>query len=327
MKHRKLIFVGGIIVLMLITVLSIMNGAAKISFHTVIRALFSYDAANSSHVVIMTIRLPRIILSILVGMSFAVAGAIMQGITQNPLADSGLMGLNSGAGFALSICFALFSDIGYGQLIFWTFIGAAASSILVSGIALSHRGGITPMRMVLAGAAVNALLTSLSQGIALYFHVSQDVMFWTVGGVAGSDWDQVYIMLPITVLSVFGAVLISGSVSVLSMGDEVAKGLGLNVGRTRLMCAILVLLLAGSSVAVVGAVSFIGLIVPHAARYIVGADYRSVIPFSAILGAIVFLLADFGARMINPPFETPVGSVIALIGVPFFLYLARKGGR
>lgn len=303
-----------------------MNGAANIPFQTVVRALLNYDASNSSHVVILTLRLPRIVLSILVGTSFAVAGAIMQGITQNPLADSGLMGLNSGAGFALSICFAFFPGMGYIQLIFWSFVGSAVSSILVNGIALSHRGGITPMRMVLAGAAVNALLTSLSQGIALYFHVSQDIMFWTVGGVAGSDWEQVRIMIPITLFAVSCAVIFSSSVSVLSMGDEVAKGLGLNVRRTRLICSILVLILAGSSVAVVGAVGFIGLIVPHVARYVVGADYRYIIPFSAILGANVFLLADFAARMINPPFETPVGSVIALIGVPFFLYLAKKGG-
>lgn len=326
MRHRKFIFVGSIIVLLLVIILSIMNGAANIPFQTVVRALLNYDASNSSHVVILTLRLPRIVLSILVGTSFAVAGAIMQGITQNPLADSGLMGLNSGAGFALSICFAFFSGMGYIQLIFWSFVGSAVSSILVNGIALSHRGGITPMRMVLAGAAVNALLTSLSQGIALYFHVSQDIMFWTVGGVAGSDWEQVRIMIPITLLAVSCAVIFSSSVSVLSMGDEVAKGLGLNVRRTRLICSILVLILAGSSVAVVGAVGFIGLIVPHAARYVVGADYRYIIPFSAILGANVFLLADFAARMINPPFETPVGSVIALIGVPFFLYLAKKGG-
>lgn len=326
MRHRKFIFVGSIIVLLLVIILSIMNGAANIPFQTVVRALLNYDASNSSHVVILTLRLPRIVLSILVGTSFAVAGAIMQGITQNPLADSGLMGLNSGAGFALSICFAFFPGMGYIQLIFWSFVGSAVSSILVNGIALSHRGGITPMRMVLAGAAVNALLTSLSQGIALYFHVSQDIMFWTVGGVAGSDWEQVRIMIPITLFAVSCAVIFSSSVSVLSMGDEVAKGLGLNVRRTRLICSILVLILAGSSVAVVGAVGFIGLIVPHVARYVVGADYRYIIPFSAILGANVFLLADFAARMINPPFETPVGSVIALIGVPFFLYLAKKGG-
>ncbi|MBQ9047008.1 MAG: iron ABC transporter permease [Solobacterium sp.] len=308
-------------------ILSIMNGAAKISIDTIMNALFRYDPTDSAQVVIMKLRLPRIILSLLVGTSFAVAGSIMQGITQNPLADSGLLGLNAGAGFAVSICFAFFPGLHYAGLAFWSFIGAACSSLLVSRIARSGFDVITPSRMVLAGAAVNALLSSLSKGIALYYHVGQDILFWTVGGTAGTDWQQVFIMIPITLIAVLFAVMLSGSITVLSMGDETAASLGLNVQRTRLFCSMIVMLLAGSSVAVVGSVSFVGLIVPHIVRYFVGSDYRYVVPVSAVFGAILFLLADFGARMIHPPFETPVGSVIALIGVPFFLYLARKGDR
>ena len=177
----------------------------------------------------------------------------------------------------------------------------------------------------LAGAAVSALLAALSQGIALYFDVAQDIMFWTVGGVAGSNWEQIRIMTPWILGALLGAIVLSRSISLLSLGE--AKGLGLNTAIVNVLCSVIVLILAGASVSVVGGVAFVGLIIPHLARFLVGVDYRWIIPSSAVLGALLMVAADLGARMLNPPFETPIGVLTALVGVPFFLYLSRKQRR
>lgn len=319
-----LVVICGSGLLFLLTVFSITKGAAEIPFSSVWDALFHFNEENAGHLIVMDLRLPRVIASALVGAAFAVAGAIMQGTTRNPMADSGLLGLNAGAGFALSICFAFFPGLGYRQIILFSFFGAALGAGLVAGIASLRRGGGTPLRFVLAGAAVSALLSALSQGIALYFDVAQDVMFWTAGGVTGADWEQVKIITPWILGALLGAIALARSVSLLSLGEEVAKGLGLNTAAVSTLCFFLVLVLAGASVSVVGPVGFVGLIIPHLARYLVGENYRLIIPCSMVLGALLMVAADLGARTLNPPFETPIGALTALIGVPFFLYLARK---
>lgn len=322
-----LIIVIGGGVLAFLMVFSITRGAAEIPLSMVWNALFHFDGGNTNHLIIVDLRLPRVIASALVGASFAVAGAIMQGTTRNPMADSGLLGINAGAGFALSICFAFFPSMGYMKIILFSFLGAAMGTLMVNGIASMNRGGTSPMRLILAGIAVSALLSALSQGIALYFDLAQDVMFWTAGGVAGSNWEQIKIMAPWIFFSLLGAVALSRSISLLSLGENAAKGLGLNTGIVHVLCSVIVLVLAGASVSVVGSVGFVGLVIPHLARLLVGVDYRLIIPSSAVLGAILVVLADLGARTINPPFETPLGALIALVGVPFFLYLARRQRR
>jgi iron complex transport system permease protein len=213
------------------------------------------------------------------------------------------------------------------NLILFSFLGAALGAVLVNGVSSMRGGGATPMRLVLAGAAISAFLTALSQGIALYFGVAQSIMFWTVGGVSGATWEQVKIMAPWIAGALIGAAILSRSVSLLSFGEDVAKGLGLNTARIKALCSLIVLILAGAAVSVVGAVAFVGLFIPHFARFLVGVDYRRIIPTSAVLGALLMTLADLGARTINPPFETPVGVLTALVGVPFFLYLSRKQRR
>lgn len=322
-----LVMISGTGVLALLMMFSITQGAIQIPLGTVWDALFHFNKEITHHLIIVDLRLPRVIASALVGMSFAVAGAIMQGTTRNPMADSGLLGLNAGAGFALSICFAFFPNIRYLYLILCSFLGASLGAALVSSIAAMRRGGAAPMRLVLAGAAVSALLAALSQGIALYFEVAQDIMFWTVGGVAGSNWMQIKIMFPLIIGATLGAIGLSRSISLLSLGEDVAKGLGLNTALINALCSLLVLILAGTAVSVMGAVGFVGLVIPHLARYLVGVDYRWIIPSSAVLGALLMVAADLSARLINPTFETPIGVLTALIGVPFFLYLSRKQRR
>lgn len=322
-----LIITGGTGLLAVIMAFSITRGAAVIPLSSIWNILFHFNAADTQHLIVMDLRLPRVLASALVGASLAVAGAVMQGVTRNPLADSGLMGLNAGAGFALSICFAFFPGLSYLQLILFSFMGAAIGAGLTYGIASLRRGGATPMRLVLAGAAVSALLAALSQGTALYFNVAQNIMFWTAGGVAGSNWEQIRMMAPWIAGALLGAVALSPSISIMSLGEEVAKGLGLNTMPVNLLCAVVVLMLAGAAVAAVGAVGFVGLVVPHLTRFLVGMDYRLIVPASAVAGSLLVVLADLGARTLNPPFETPIGALIALIGVPFFLYLARKERR
>lgn len=322
-----LIIAGGTGLLAAIMAFSVTRGAAEIPLSSIWSALFHFNATDTQHLIVVDLRLPRVLASALAGASLAVAGAVMQGLTRNPMADSGLMGLNAGAAFALSICFAFFPDLPYLQLILLSFMGAAIGAGLTYGIASLQRGGATPMRLVLAGAAVSALLIALSQGIALYFDVAQNIMFWTAGGVAGSNWEQIRIMTPWIVVTLLGAIALSRSISIMSLGEDVAKSLGLNTQLINLLSAVVVLLLAGAAVAVVGAVGFVGLIVPHLARFLVGVDYRLIIPSSIVIGSLLMVLADLGARTLNPPFETPIGALIALIGVPFFLYLARKEKR
>ena len=322
-----IILVAGLIGLLLAIGLSVSFGAADIDFKTVWTAVFQFNPDITSHQIIQEIRLPRVIGAALVGACFAVSGAIMQGMTRNPLADSGLLGLNAGAAFMLAICFAFFPDLPYMIIILFSFLGAALGAGIVYGIGSLARGGLTPMRLVLAGAAVSALLAALSEGIAIYFGIGQDLAFWYAGGVSGTKWEHLQIMTPWILAALIGAIILSKSITLLSLGDEVAIGLGQRTGTIKFFGTIVILILAGAAVSVVGAVGFVGLIVPHLTRFLVGSDYRWIIPCSAILGSLLVVFADLAARMINPPYETPIGALIALIGVPFFLYLARKGGK
>lgn len=323
-RIASFILIGGLAALAISMAVSISLGAANIRLTEVWEAIFRFNPDAVNQQIIRELRLPRVFASAMIGAAFAVSGALMQGMTRNPLADSGLLGINAGAGFALAICFALFPGLSFMYLILYAFLGAGAGAGLVYGIGSFAPGGLTPVRLVLAGAALSLLLTALSEGIALYFHIGQDLAFWYAGGVAGTKWLQLKIMFPWIGGALLGAIIISPSISMLSLGDEVAKGLGQRIALIKLAGVLIVLILAGSSVAVVGSVGFIGLIIPHLTRYLVGVDYRWIIPCSAVLGSLLAVLADLTARMIHPPHETPIGAIISLIGVPFFLYLARR---
>lgn len=322
-----LILTGGILLLALGMALSISFGAADIQLGVVWQAVFNFNPDLTPHQIIWEIRLPRILGGAMVGACFAVAGAIMQGMTRNPLADSGLLGLNAGAGFALAICFAFFPGLPYMYIIMYSFLGAGLGVLLVYGFGAASRSGLTPLRLVLAGAAVSAMLSALSEGIALYFKIGQDLAFWTAGGVAGTKWSQLEVMFPWVLAALIVGMIISRSITLLSLGEEIAVGLGQRTGLIKLVGLVVVLILAGTAVSVVGAVGFVGLIIPHLTRKLVGVDYRWIIPCSAVMGSLLLVFSDLAARMINPPYETPIGALVALIGVPFFLYLARKERR
>lgn len=322
-----LIITAGTMALLFSLVLSVSLGAADIDIKTVWRAVLQFNPDVQQHQIIWELRLPRVIGAAFVGSCFAVSGALMQGMTRNPLADSGLLGLNAGAVFMLACCFAFFPAMPYMYIILFSFLGAALGAGIVYGIGSLSKNGLTPIRLVLAGAAVSALLGALSEGIALYYEIGQDLAFWYAGGVSGTRWSHLKVMAPWLLIAILGAIALSRSITILSLGEEVAIGLGEKTGRVKMLSTIIILILAGLAVSVVGAVSFVGLIVPHLTRRLVGHDYRRIIPSSVVFGALLVVLADLAARIIHPPYETPIGALIALLGVPFFLYLARKGGK
>ncbi|MEC1159190.1 iron ABC transporter permease [Cytobacillus horneckiae] len=306
-------------------VLAVSVGAANIAFYDVWKAVFSYNHSREADQIIMSLRLPREIGAAVVGAAFAVSGAIMQGMTKNPLADPGLLGLNAGASLGLAVAFSYVSNTNYFTIMIFSFIGAGIGAVLVFGISSMKRGGMTPLRITLAGAAVTALLSSLGEGIALLNKLSQSIAFWTAGGVSGTTWAQLKIVAPTVFIGILIAIIFSRSLTILSFGEDVAKGLGQRTLLTRIILMAVVLILAGAAVSLVGAIAFVGLFIPHIVRFLVGTDYRWIIPCSAVLGSVFMVLADTAARMINPPFETPMGAIVAVLGIPFFLYLARKG--
>ncbi|MDU5335315.1 iron ABC transporter permease [Enterococcus sp.] len=325
MIKRKYFFPIVIILLIAAMILSLRYGSVTSKWSDVSQALTNFDPNNQGEQLVGYLRLPRMLGAVLVGAAFAISGALIQGITSNPIADSGLLGINSGAGLGLAIVFAISSNPSPLAGITGSFIGASVSILLIYLVSRRVSFGISPVRIVLLGAALSSFFAAVSQSISLLFDLNQDMTFWFVGGTANLTWNQLQTIFPLVLLGIIGACLISPQVTLLSLGDETAVSLGKNPGRIRQLSMLFVLLLAGSSVALVGTISFIGLIVPHVVRFFVGHDYRYVIPASGIFGALFFVVADIASRLIAPPLETPAGVIITIIGVPFLLLQIRKG--
>ncbi|MEB7381646.1 iron ABC transporter permease [Staphylococcus warneri] len=316
--------IGGIIVLAIALFLSILFGDAKIDIPTIIDAIFNYNPKNQQHNVISEIRIPRDLGAILVGMALSVAGAVIQGVTKNSLADPSLIGLNSGASFGLAITYAFYPEAPFTLLMVAGFLGAFLGGSIVLMIGRSRKDGFNPMRIILAGAAVSAMLTALSQGVALIFRLNQSLTFWSAGGVSGTTWPQIIWTGPIIIVTLVVILAMSRQLTILNLGESLAKGLGQNVTMIRVVILVLAMVLAGVAVSMVGQIAFVGLMVPHIVRFIIGTDYSKVLPLTAILGGILMLVADMLARYLG---DAPVGAIISFIGVPYFLYLVKKGGR
>ena len=309
----------GVIAVALAAGLSLFFGSTPIPPDQVLGALFSPDLANQEHVAILELRGPRTAGCILVGAAFAVAGAIMQGVTRNPLADSGLLGINAGAAFALALCLALLPGMSFAGVVGCSFVGAA----LAWAVSFRRRN-VGQVLLVLAGCAVGLFLTALAQGVAIFFNIGYSLTFWTAGGVAGIRADTLAMTAPFIVAALAASWVLARRVTILSLGDEAASGLGVNAGASRALCLLVVLVLAGAAVALAGPVAFVGLMVPHLVRRFVGSDYRAVIPASMVGGALFMLLADVLARTLIAPSEVPIGIIFAIVGVPFFIWCARR---
>ncbi|MFY4776932.1 FecCD family ABC transporter permease [Metabacillus sp. RGM 3146] len=307
-------------------ILSIVLGAKEITVQDVWCAIFT-DASGEQLDIIREIRLPREIGALVTGSALAAAGAIMQGITRNPLADPGLLGLSAGANAALAITVAILPSANYYGLMVACFVGAGFGALLVFGIGAAKKGGFSPFRIVLAGAAVTALLFAVAQGVGLLFKISQNVSLWTAGGLVGTTWKQLAAIGPFIAAGLFIAIVLSKQLTVLSISEEVAVGLGQKTFAVKAILFVVIVLLTGASVALAGNLAFVGLLVPHIVRGITGSDYRFILPMSAVLGGAFMVFADTAARMINAPYETPVAAVMAIAGLPFFLFIVNKGGR
>ncbi|GAF66560.1 iron-siderophore ABC transporter permease protein [Bacillus sp. TS-2] len=300
-------------------------GAANVTWTNVWHAIFSTDK-NEEITLLQELRYPRVIAAIFIGAALAVSGSIMQGLTRNPLADPGLIGLSAGANLALAVAIVWFPSLNYFGIMIACFIGATIGAFLVFGIGASKRGGFTPFRLVLAGAAISAFLLAISEGIGLYFKVSKEVSMWTAGGLIGTTWGQLKWLIPVIVITLIVAMILSRQLSILSLSDEVAVGLGQSTFLMKGILFLLTVILAGAAVSLAGNIVFIGLMIPHIVRSIVGHDYRLIIPASIVVGASFMMIADTVGRTINAPYETPVSAIVAMLGLPFFLYIVRKGG-
>lgn len=314
----------GLLLVMVLMVASVVYGLTSITWATAWRAFTQYDGSNA-HIIIIENRVPRALIGAAVGASLAVAGALMQAITRNPLASPSILGVNAGASFVIVIAVTFFSVSSLATFSWLAFLGAALASILVYVLGSLGREGLTPMKLTLAGAAMAAMFSSLTQGmLVLNEKALEDVLFWLAGSIEGRSLAMLYAVLPYIGVGLVGALLISRKINTLVIGEDVAKGLGQRTLLVKAGAALLIVFLAGGSVAVAGPIGFIGIVVPHVARYFTGPDYRWVIPYSAILGAILLLSADIAARYVIMPLEAPVGVLTAVIGTPFFIYIARR---
>ncbi|MDR1703024.1 MAG: iron ABC transporter permease [Sporomusaceae bacterium] len=275
--------------------------------------------------IINNIRVPRVIAGALVGMNLAMAGAIMQGVLRNPLASPGTLGVTAGAGLgAMAILIVYPQQAFYVPLV--AFVGAMVSLILVYLLSWQNNQ-VQPVRLILAGVALTALFTGGMTAL-MVFHADkvQGAIQWLAGSFQGRSWNHVRMILPYTLIGFIGTAFSGRSLNVLALGDDLAVSLGLNVRLTRLVLMSIAGLLTASAVSVAGLLSFVGLVVPHIARLLLGSDHEALLPGAAIFGAALLVGADTAARVIMQPSEVPVGVFMSFIGAPFFLYLLRKRG-
>ena len=272
--------------------------------------------------IIWNIRMPRTIVGALVGINLSLSGAILQAIMRNPLADPHIIGISSGAGLAGVVIMILFPAMEY-LITPVAFIGAMLAAVCI--YILAWKNGIKPVRIILAGVAVSAFLGAGISGLMIFYSDRvHGALMWMVGGLAARSWPHVNIILPYAVIGLILALASAAYLNILQLGDEMARGLGVNVEVTRIILTAIAALLAASAVSVVGLLGFVGLVVPHAARLLIGSDYRFLLPASALLGIAIVTLSDTFARVIFAPIELPVGIIMAFLGAPFFLFLLRR---
>ncbi len=326
-----LLIIIGLALLLIGIILSISIGSKDISLKTLADSLFfNLDSLDSK--IVRDVRLPRALAAALVGGFLAVSGTIMQGITRNPIAEPSVMGITQGATFTIAIALVLQKVLpgfapGSFMLMIFAFLGASISGILVYFISSKSRGKVDPVKLALAGTALGTLLVSLATAIAMYFNLSQQLSFWISGGLVSAKWEGVKLLIIAGGIGFLLAIIMAPRITILSLGEEVAIGLGQKTNLVRFISLLVVILMTGASVSVAGNIVFVGLIIPQIAKAIVGADYKYIIPSSLVLGSVLLVYSDVLSRMINPPYETPVGAITALIGVPMFIYLVRKETR
>lgn len=330
MKKRlpSILLISAPLLALLTIAVSVTFGTKDISIRTVGEAFLNYDQANVNHAIIMTARLPRVLGALLVGAFLAISGAIMQGMTRNYLASPSIMGVSDGSAFVVTLCMVFLPGLTAYELILFSMFGSALGAAIVFGFGSMLRNGLTPVRLAIIGTVIGTFLSSVSSVIASYFEISQTVSFWYNARIHQMDPSMLKIAVPLGAFGLLLALLLSKSITILSLGDELSTTLGQRTKVVKILAMFSVVLLTGVSVALVGKIGFVGLLIPHITRYMVGIDYKWVLPCTAVTGGLFLAWCDIISRYINYPFETPIGVVTALIGVPFFLYLIRtRGGK
>jgi iron complex transport system permease protein len=312
-------------VLLAVALASVAYGSKPMAIGTAWDALWSYDPSVDDHVIVRSLRLPRTAMGLLVGAALGLAGAVMQGLTRNPLADPGILGVEAGASLAVVVGIHAAGLTTFGAYVWLAFAGAAVASVAVYVLGSLGRGGATPVKLALAGAALSALLGSLTTAVLLTDVATLDQFrFWVVGSLAGRGADVAAGVAPFVAV---GALLAFGSaraLDTLALGDDVARSLGQRVGLARATAALAVVVLAGAATAAAGPIGFVGLTVPHVARAVCGPDHRWLLPWSAVLAPTLLLAADVLGRLVARPAEVQVGILTAVLGAPFFIALVRR---
>ncbi|WP_447652642.1 FecCD family ABC transporter permease [Microbacterium sufflavum] len=321
---RTLWLCAGVVVLLVLAVLSVSFGARAVSLDDILAALGGQSDTIGQAAVVK--RLPRTVLALLVGAALALAGATMQAVTRNPIAEPGILGISNGASFAVVLGIAFFGlSNPYGQMAF-AIAGAAAAAVFVYAVGSLGRGGATPLKLALAGAATSAAFASLISAVMLpRVDLLQTFQSWQIGGVGGAEWPRIAITAPVLAVGALLCFLTARGMNSLALGDDMATGLGEHVARTRAVSALGSVILAGAATAIAGPIGFVGLIVPHLCRLLVGTDHRWLLPFSALAGAALLTASDIVGRVISPSSdEIQVGIITAIIGAPFFIWIVRR---
>ncbi|MGZ0084231.1 FecCD family ABC transporter permease [Caldibacillus thermoamylovorans] len=317
------------VAMVLIIIASILYGAKNIDALTVWKAIVAFDPNDVNHQIVRYSRLPRAIGALLIGAFLAISGAIMQGMTRNYLASPSIMGVSDGSVFAITLCMIIQPGASSLEMIMYSLVGSAVAVGFVFWMASVLPYGMSPVRMAIIGTIIGTFLSSISAALSSYFQVSQDVSFWYNARLHQMDPHLIKLAVPFAIVGLAIAIIISKSITILSLGEEISVSLGQKTMVIKALAIASVVILTGISVALAGNIGFVGLIIPHMTRFLVGVDYRRIIPCAGVLGAIFLALSDILSRFLNYPFETPIGVVTALIGVPFFLYLiyTRGGGK
>lgn len=311
-------------VLVLVILLSIAVGSRDIPLPTVLDALFAYDDSND-HAIIQSLRLPRTVLGLMVGAALGISGALIQALTRNPLADPGILGVNAGASFFVLIAVGYFGFTSLDAYIWFAFLGAVVTTVVVYLVGSAGRGGATPISLTLSGVAIGAILAGVSTALTLLNPSAFDRMrHWGAGALSGGNYDTVITVAPFVVVGLVLAALMARPLNAVALGDDLAKALGANILRVRTIVVVAVTLLAGGATAAAGPIGFVGLMVPHVARWIVGPDQRWIFAYTLVLAPVLLLVSDVVGRIVMRPGEIQVAIVTAFVGAPVLILLARR---
>ncbi|MFF5777993.1 FecCD family ABC transporter permease [Streptomyces virginiae] len=319
-----------VLVLLAAVVVSLAVGARALTPAEVWRGLSAAPDPDQRlteiRLIVRTVRVPRTVLALVAGVALGVGGALIQGYTRNPIADTGLLGVNSGASFAVVLVIALFGFADPFQYVWFAFLGAAVAGVVVFGLASIGRGAGNPLTLALAGQGVTVFLAAMTTAVALSDKASLNALrFWNAGSVAGVGFDVIGPVIAFIAVGLVLALITLPALNLLNLGDDVARGLGVNIVLSRTVGIAAITLLAGAATAACGPIAFLGLMVAHMARYLTGPDYRWLVPYAGLLGAIVLLVCDIVGRLLVRPGELDAGVVVALLGAPFFAALVWRG--